>query len=200
MTRVSAPRDEELPQPAAGRHWRRASYAVAVLAAAAVIGVRLASSGSQSHRIPATPVPQALVESIVPEPTVEPFCSQVTPCTLERTVSGVVATALADDAHAELTSAETYLSSGIELTSDSLQSRRLEARAGAVSFVVIVNVKLPAAPAPAVAARHRDAFDVASVRADLGRFIVDVVAIGTRVPAQQVLSRLAHDRRLLAVS
>ena len=200
MTRVSASLDEELPQPPSGRRWRRTGYAVAALAAAAVIGVRLASSGSQPHRIAATPVPQAVVESIVPEPTVEPFCSQVTPCTLERTVSGVVATALADDAHAELTSAETYLSSGIELTSDSLQSRRLEAHAGAVSFVVIVNVKLPSAPAVPVTPFPRRGFDVASVRAELGRFIVDVVAIGTRLPAQQVLSRLAHDRRLLAVS
>lgn len=200
MTRVSAPLDEELPPPATGRRWRRVGYAVAALAAAAVIGVRLASSGSQPHRTSAAPVPQAVVESIVPEPTVEPFCSQVTPCTLERTVSAVVATALADDAHAELTSAETYLSSGVELTSDSLQSRRLEARAGAVSFVVVVSVKLPSAPAPAVATHHRGAFDVASVRADLGRFIVDVVAIGTPMPARHVLSRLAHDRRLLAVS
>jgi hypothetical protein len=195
---VTSPVDEELPATAPRSRWRWALYALAALALATFVALRLAGGSATEHPAP-SPVPQAVVESLVPSPTVEPFCSTISPCTLEHTVSGLVATALADDAHATLVSAETYLSAGIQLTVDSLQSRRLEARAGAVSLVVDITVKLGSVPPPPAIGAHDRSITVATVRADLGRFVVDVVAIGATVPSRQELGRLAHDQRLLAV-
>lgn len=193
---MGEPSEEELPGAASGR-WRRAGYLAAAAVLAGLGAWRLSGGGSTARPSPPKPVSQSVVELVVPEPTADPFCSAVSPCTVEHTVSAVIAAALDEDAGATLTATETYLSSGIQLTADSLQYRRLEARAGAVTYVVVIT-NLPTSPAatqtPPAGVR------VARAHAQHGRVTVDVVAIAAHLPAQRILALLAGDVRLLTVS
>ncbi|TAM92278.1 MAG: hypothetical protein EPN43_02815, partial [Jatrophihabitans sp.] len=192
---MSAARDEELLTPRAPhRRLRVAALVLAGIAVAVLITVRLTAGGSPSRdSLP----PPSLPDTLVPSPVSDPFCSPVSPCTSEQTVRAAVASALDEDVGAVLVSSQTYVSSGIELTADSLQYRRLDARSGTARFVVVISSVRSVLPA--VPAGSRSGYRVATSVAAVGRYTVEVVAIGVQVPSGQVLSRLAHDPRLLAV-